>query len=42
MSDDLSAIKAAVETYIDGLYEGHAEKLAAVFQPTRTGCSIGI
>jgi hypothetical protein len=34
MSDDLSAIKAAVETYLDGLYEGDAEKLAAVFHPT--------
>ena len=34
MSDDLSAIKTAVETYLDGLYEGDAEKLAAVFHPT--------
>ena len=34
MSDDLSAIKAAVATYLDGLYEGDAEKLAAVFHPT--------
>ena len=34
MPDDLSAIKAAVETYLDGLYEGDAEKLAAVFHPT--------
>ena len=34
MSDDLSAIKAAVQTYLDGLYEGDAEKLAAVFHAT--------
>jgi hypothetical protein len=34
MPDDLSAIKAAVATYLDGLYEGDAEKLAAVFHPT--------
>jgi hypothetical protein len=34
MSDDLSAIEAAVATYLDGLYEGDAEKLAAVFHPT--------
>ena len=34
MSDDLSAIKAAVATYLDGLYEGDAEKLATVFHPT--------
>ena len=34
MSDDLSANKAAVATYHDGLYEGDAEKLATVFHPT--------
>lgn len=34
MSDDLSAIEAAVQTYLDGLYEGDAEKLAAVFHAT--------
>ena len=34
MPDDLSSIKAAVETYLDGLHEGDAEKLAAVFHPT--------
>ncbi len=34
MSNDLSAIEAAVATYLDGLYEGDAEKLAAVFHPT--------
>ncbi len=34
MSNDLSAIEAAVATYLDGLYEGDAEKVAAVFHPT--------
>lgn len=34
MSDDLSAIRTAVKTYLDGLYEGDAEKLAVVFHPT--------
>lgn len=34
MSDDLVAIEAAVKTYLDGLYEGDADKLAAVFHPT--------
>jgi hypothetical protein len=34
MSDDLKAIEAAAKTYLDGLYEGDADKLAAVFHPT--------
>lgn len=34
MSADLIAIEAAVKTYLDGLYEGDAAKLAAVFHPT--------
>jgi hypothetical protein len=34
MPDDLIAIEAAVKTYLDGLHEGDAEKLAAVFHPT--------
>ena len=34
MSDDLAAIETAVHTYLDGLYEGDADKLAAVFHPT--------
>ncbi len=34
MSQDLTAIEAAVKTYLDGLYEGDAEKLASVFHPT--------
>ena len=34
MSDDRIAIEAAVKTYLDGLYEGDAEKLASVFHPT--------
>ena len=32
--EDRLAIEAAVKTYLDGLYEGDADKLAAVFHPT--------
>jgi hypothetical protein len=31
---DLDAISAAVQTYLDGLYEADADKLATVFHPT--------
>jgi len=34
MSDDAKAVEAAVQTYLDGLYEGDADKLASVFHPT--------
>ncbi len=34
MSADTAAIQAAVQTYLDGLYEGDADKLASVFHPT--------
>lgn len=34
MSQDLIAIEAAVKDYLDGLYEGDADKLASVFHPT--------
>jgi hypothetical protein len=34
MSEDLSQIEAAVKTYLDGLHEGDADKLARVFHPT--------
>jgi hypothetical protein len=34
MSDDAAAIRIAAQTYLDGLYEGDADKLAAVFHPT--------
>jgi hypothetical protein len=34
MIDETTAIRAAVQTYLDGLYEGDADKLAAVFHPT--------
>ena len=34
MSEDLIAIEAAVRTYLDGLHEGDADKLASVFHPT--------
>ncbi|MCM0020339.1 MAG: nuclear transport factor 2 family protein [Tagaea sp.] len=31
---DLAEIEAVVKTYLDGLYEGDADKLAAAFHPT--------
>ena len=34
MNADIKAIEAATRTYLDGLYEGDAEKLAHVFHPT--------
>ena len=34
MSDELRAIETAVQTYLDGLYEGDADKLAQVFHAT--------
>ena len=34
MTDERIAIEAAVKTYLDGLYEGDADKLASVFHPT--------
>jgi hypothetical protein len=34
MSEDLIAIETAVRTYLDGLHEGDADKLATVFHPT--------
>ena len=33
-SDDRSAIEQTVQTYLDGLYEGDADKLASVFHDT--------
>lgn len=34
MSVDTAAIRLAVQTYLDGLYEGDADKIASVFHPT--------
>ena len=34
MSDDKTAIEAAVQVYLDGLYEGDADKIGGVFLPT--------
>jgi hypothetical protein len=34
MSDETPAIRTAAQTYLDGLYEGDADKLASVFHPT--------
>ncbi len=31
---DRTAIEGVIKTYLDGLYEGDAEKLAAAFHPT--------
>jgi len=34
MSQDRTAIEAVVQMYLDGLYEGDVDKLAAAFHPT--------
>ncbi|TDR93023.1 nuclear transport factor 2 family protein [Enterovirga rhinocerotis] len=34
MAEDRKAIEEAIQTYLDGLYEGDADKLAFVFHPT--------
>jgi len=34
MTDEAAAIRTAAQTYLDGLYEGDADKLASVFHPT--------
>ena len=34
MDQDIRAIEVAVQGYLDGLYEGDADKLAGVFHPT--------
>jgi protoporphyrinogen oxidase len=34
MDTDRKAIEVVIKTYLDGLYEGDAEKLAAAFHPT--------
>ena len=34
MSTDRAAIEAVIQTYLDGLYEGNADKLAQAFHPT--------
>jgi Putative lumazine-binding len=34
MIEDHAAIEAVVKTYLDGLHEGDADKLASVFHPT--------
>lgn len=31
---DIAAIRAATQTYLDGLYEGDADKIASAFLPT--------
>lgn len=32
--NDLQALETAIQTYLDGVYEGDADKLASVFHPT--------
>ena len=34
MTQDRAEIEAVVQTYLDGLYEGDVDKLAAAFHPT--------
>jgi hypothetical protein len=34
MNTDLGALRTATQTYLDGLYEGDADKIATVFLPT--------
>ena len=34
MSNDIPEIRAVLQTYLDGLYEGDIDKLASVFHPT--------
>ena len=34
MTNERTAIEAAVQTYLDGLFEGDADKLASVLHPT--------
>ena len=34
MSHDRSTVEAVVKNYFDGLYEGNADKLGAVFHPS--------
>lgn len=34
MTEELDAIRSAAQTYLDGLHEGDADKLASVFHPT--------
>ncbi len=31
---EIAAIRAATQAYLDGLYEGDADKIAGVFLPT--------
>ena len=35
MSHDRSSVEAVVKHYFDGLYEGNADKLGAIFHPDR-------
>lgn len=43
MDDDLRAIEATVQAYLDGLYEGDTDKIARAFHPTSalTDCRDG-
>ena len=34
MSHDRSTVEAVVQHYFDGLYEGNADKLGAIFNPS--------
>jgi hypothetical protein len=39
-SDDRTQIEAIIQTYLDGLYEGDADKLARAFHPTSALTSV--
>jgi hypothetical protein len=39
-TDDVSHIKAVIQSYLDGLYESDADKIASVFHPTSALTSV--
>ena len=40
MTDDVKAIEDVIRRYLDGLYEGDADKIAGVFHPTSALTSV--
>jgi hypothetical protein len=39
-TDDLKIIEGVIQSYLDGLYEGDAGKIASVFHPTSALTSV--
>jgi hypothetical protein len=39
-TDDVKIIEAVIQSYLDGLYEGDADKIASVFHPTSALTSV--